>query len=682
MGGAGGRRPARSPRGRSGAGWRRCAAAGERERAPSGGGWRRWPRACCCAGGWLVAGPLAGVAVRRGRAVRGLARARGAPRATEGPARGVRARGRPGARRRARGRALGPRRARAAAATGGLRERRRRRARAPPRPPSTPARPPRSCSSDSRPRPRPRLGHPRRRDPPPARRRRRPRRRSSAASPSASRPPDERRPTPAPPPPRPASPPGSSRPCPPAPPSSPSSAHPATLRSLLESPLTTTLLVTSVVLQAAAVLAVRRIARVRRVSAAPAPPGGGRRRSGAAATAERLHRSLRAPPARARAAIARRPRRAGWRARRRSLPSALARAHRRRPPWLRRISPLASTPPGAPLGLGGRRRDGVEVRGGGRRWSPRARRRGARARAARGRRPARRAGVRVRRPRPPPAPDRAATPAEAFALELADVAELLRVAVDAGPDADARAGRGRAAASGAARRGAARRRRAGRARGAAGGGARARSPRGRRVAGVHTLVAALARAERHGSPLGPALAALAEEARAERTRRVRDRAARAAPKIQLVVALLLVPAVLLMVAASLAASLLWTCRRDATAIQSRHEGPRRVRRGPRDDLEHYFTPMTSLPLAVSPSRLPPATSVVSWSTAFLTWATFGSLVAPEASIRLADGGEVQEDLRLEPVAELAGGVLERLRRPRATRPARAPPRAPCRSPRR
>ncbi|HKG17710.1 MAG TPA: hypothetical protein VKA96_08480, partial [Solirubrobacteraceae bacterium] len=50
-------------------------------------------------------------------------------------------------------------------------------------------------------------------------------------------------------------------------------------------------------------------------------------------------------------------------------------------------------------------------------------------------------------------------------------------------------------------------------------------------------------------------AAQAEETRAARTRRVRERAARAAPKIQLVVALLLVPSVLLMVAAALVASL-------------------------------------------------------------------------------------------------------------------------------
>jgi tight adherence protein C len=73
--------------------------------------------------------------------------------------------------------------------------------------------------------------------------------------------------------------------------------------------------------------------------------------------------------------------------------------------------------------------------------------------------------------------------------------------------------------------------------------------------GVTALAAALRRSARHGSPLGPALGAIAADARAQRARRVRDSAARAAPKVQLVVALLLVPAVLLLVAAALAASL-------------------------------------------------------------------------------------------------------------------------------
>ncbi|HEV2999418.1 MAG TPA: type II secretion system F family protein [Solirubrobacteraceae bacterium] len=145
--------------------------------------------------------------------------------------------------------------------------------------------------------------------------------------------------------------------------------------------------------------------------------------------------------------------------------------------------------------------------------------------------------------------------AEAIALELADVAELLRVAVDAGLSpmrAVAEVGRRHPGLLAAELRSVAARVALGVPRAEALDRLAARAP----VAGVHALVAALGRAERHGSPLGPALAALAAEARADRTRRVRDRAARAAPKIQLVVALLLVPAVLLMVGAALAAALL------------------------------------------------------------------------------------------------------------------------------
>jgi tight adherence protein C len=73
---------------------------------------------------------------------------------------------------------------------------------------------------------------------------------------------------------------------------------------------------------------------------------------------------------------------------------------------------------------------------------------------------------------------------------------------------------------------------------------------------VRTLVAALERSRRHGAPLGETLAAQAREARFALARRVREEAARAGPKIQLVVALLLVPSVLLLVAAALAAALL------------------------------------------------------------------------------------------------------------------------------
>jgi len=73
---------------------------------------------------------------------------------------------------------------------------------------------------------------------------------------------------------------------------------------------------------------------------------------------------------------------------------------------------------------------------------------------------------------------------------------------------------------------------------------------------VQALTAALARAGRHGAPLGDTLAAQARDARLARRRRIEEQAAKAGPKIQLVVALLLVPSVLLLVAAALAAALL------------------------------------------------------------------------------------------------------------------------------
>jgi tight adherence protein C len=76
------------------------------------------------------------------------------------------------------------------------------------------------------------------------------------------------------------------------------------------------------------------------------------------------------------------------------------------------------------------------------------------------------------------------------------------------------------------------------------------------LAEVRALVAALDRARRHGAPLGDALAAQARDARFALARHAREEAARAGPKIQLVVALLLVPSVLLLVAAALLAALL------------------------------------------------------------------------------------------------------------------------------
>lgn len=73
---------------------------------------------------------------------------------------------------------------------------------------------------------------------------------------------------------------------------------------------------------------------------------------------------------------------------------------------------------------------------------------------------------------------------------------------------------------------------------------------------VRALCAALDRARRHGAPLGRTLTAQARDARVALRRRVQEDAAKAGPKIQLVVALLLVPSVLLMVAAALASALL------------------------------------------------------------------------------------------------------------------------------
>jgi tight adherence protein C len=68
------------------------------------------------------------------------------------------------------------------------------------------------------------------------------------------------------------------------------------------------------------------------------------------------------------------------------------------------------------------------------------------------------------------------------------------------------------------------------------------------------LVAALERSRRYGSPLADQLRRQASALRVDQRRAVQERAARAAPKIQLVVALVLVPSVLLMIAAGLIAN--------------------------------------------------------------------------------------------------------------------------------
>jgi tight adherence protein C len=68
------------------------------------------------------------------------------------------------------------------------------------------------------------------------------------------------------------------------------------------------------------------------------------------------------------------------------------------------------------------------------------------------------------------------------------------------------------------------------------------------------LAGALERARRHGSPLSRTLHEQAGSLRADQRREVTERAARAAPKMQLAVALLLVPSVLLIVAAAIVAN--------------------------------------------------------------------------------------------------------------------------------
>jgi tight adherence protein C len=71
---------------------------------------------------------------------------------------------------------------------------------------------------------------------------------------------------------------------------------------------------------------------------------------------------------------------------------------------------------------------------------------------------------------------------------------------------------------------------------------------------VATLVAAIERSRRLGSPLADQLRRQATALRRDSRRATEERAARAAPKIQLVVALVLVPSVLLMIAAALIAN--------------------------------------------------------------------------------------------------------------------------------
>ncbi len=79
---------------------------------------------------------------------------------------------------------------------------------------------------------------------------------------------------------------------------------------------------------------------------------------------------------------------------------------------------------------------------------------------------------------------------------------------------------------------------------------RARVP-GSEIAG---LCAAIERSHRFGSPLAEQLRRQSSALRRDQRRAVEEHAARAAPKIQLVIALVLVPSVLLMIAAALIAN--------------------------------------------------------------------------------------------------------------------------------
>jgi tight adherence protein C len=136
------------------------------------------------------------------------------------------------------------------------------------------------------------------------------------------------------------------------------------------------------------------------------------------------------------------------------------------------------------------------------------------------------------------------------ALELADVLDLLRVAIVAGLPvgrALSEVGRRRGGLVAAELRTAAERLALGVPRAEAFTALERSLP----LPAIGLLAAAISRADRHGAPLAPALTALARDARADRARGLHEQAARAAPRIQLAVALLLVPAVLLMVAAGL-----------------------------------------------------------------------------------------------------------------------------------
>jgi tight adherence protein C len=149
---------------------------------------------------------------------------------------------------------------------------------------------------------------------------------------------------------------------------------------------------------------------------------------------------------------------------------------------------------------------------------------------------------------------RARARARVMEAELPDVLDLLRVAVEAGlpvSRAPAEVARHHPGLLARELRRAAREHALGVPRATSLDALARRAP----LPGVRALVAAIRRADRHGAPLGPALAALALEARADRARMAREAAARAAPKVQLVVAALLVPGAMLLIASALLGAL-------------------------------------------------------------------------------------------------------------------------------
>ncbi len=149
---------------------------------------------------------------------------------------------------------------------------------------------------------------------------------------------------------------------------------------------------------------------------------------------------------------------------------------------------------------------------------------------------------------------RAAGRARTMARELPDVLDLLRVCVEAGLPID------RAMGEVGARHGGLLARELGATAATIALGVPREEALARLVAAapltaVGTVVAAIRRSVRHGAPLAPALGAIVLDARAEHARALAEHAARAAPKIQLVVAMLLVPAVMLLVGAGVARAL-------------------------------------------------------------------------------------------------------------------------------